>query len=227
MSPYLKTLLGGPVTVRSCLGLTVVLLGLFGLMEAGAYELRQVRLKVRVRHALPKVREETRRELRVLTRAIDEYKARLGAYPPDHLLSEDPIVVDAITNPLLYELYGTVYDSTNDAFCPLGHFPEINRKLVKKFFNESAFKNSGPKPELVNQFIHSSDIPGTLGVSEKPDVGVLAFFPNWPGIDPEVLEEFPLTPWQYNCSAPAHNPQSYDLWIEVPVSDGKIVVGNW
>lgn len=227
MFPYLKNLLGGRVTFRTCLVLGVLLLGLFGLMEAGAYELHQVRLKVRVRHAIPRVREETRRELEVLTRAIAEYKTRLGTYPPDHLVSDHPVVVDSVTNPLLYELSGTVYDSTNDAFWPLGHFPGISRKLVKKFFNESTFKNSAAKAELITQFIHSTDIPGTLGVSEKPDVGVLAFFPNWQGIDPELIGEFSLAPWRYNCSAPVHNPQSYDLWIEVPVSGIKIVVGNW
>lgn len=227
MFPHLKRFFGSEVSFRMCAVLGVAMLALFGLMEAGAWELHQVRLRSHVRHAMPKVREETSRELQILTRAIDDYKRRLGCYPPDHQVSQSPIVVDSITNQLLYELLGTVYDSTNDSFSPLGHFPEISGKLVKEFFNVSAFKNSAPRRERVNQFIHSGDIPGTLGVSEKPDVGVLAFFPSWDGIDPELLQEFSLAPWRYNCSSPVHNPKSYDLWIEVPVSDSKIVVGNW
>jgi hypothetical protein len=178
MLPYLKKLFGREVSVRAGAMLGIVLVGLFGLMEAGAWELHHVRLKSRVRHAVPRVREETSRELRVLTRAIDDYKSRLGCYPPDHLLSQSPTVVDGITNQLLYELLGTVYDSTNDTFSPRGHFPGISGKLVKKFFNVGSFKNSAEQPDLVKQFIQSTDIPGTYGVSEKPVVGVLAFFPN-------------------------------------------------
>jgi hypothetical protein len=227
MLPYFKKLFGREVSVRAGAMLGIVLMGLFGLMEAGAWELHHVRLKSLRQHAIPRVREETSRELRLLTRAIDDYKNRLGCYPPDHQLSQNPIVVDATTNQLLYELLGTVYDSTNDTFSPRGHFPGIRGNLVKKYFNVGSFKNSAEQPDMVKQFIQSTDIPGTYGVSEKPEVGVLAFFPNWEGIDPELLQEFSLAPWQYNCSAPVHNPKSYDLWIEIPLSNSKIVVGNW
>lgn len=227
MLPYLNKLGGTKVSWRGGALLGVALLALFGLWEAGARELHQLRVKNEVRRAIPKVREETGRELRLLIQAISEYKSRLGCYPPDHLVSQNPLVVDSITNQLLYELLGTVYDSTNDAFFPVAHFPSISTKLVKEFFNVSSFKNSAGRPELVKQFIHSGDIPGTLGVREKPEVGVLAFFPNWEGIEPDLLQEFSLAPWQYNCSKPVHNPNSYDLWIEVPVSNSKILVGNW
>ena len=227
MLPALQRLLGGKVSIRACLLLGVAILVMFGLVEAGAWELHQVRLRSRVHQAIPKVREETTRELRLLTRAIDEYRARLGCYPPDHQLNQTPVVVDSITNQLLYELVGTVYDRTNDTFWPVDHVPAISGKLLKEFFNVSCLKNSAAQAEGVKQFIRATDIPGMLGVSEKPPVGVLAFFPNWEGIDAELLEEFPLAGWQYNCSVPVHNPKSYDLWIEIQVPGSKIVMGNW
>ena len=171
-----------------CALLALAALALFGLMEAGGWELHQVRLKSRVQRAIPKVREETSRELRVLTQAIEDYKARFGCYPPDHLLSQNPPVVDSITNQLLYELFGTVHNTRNDTFMPTIRFPGISAKLVKEFFNVSAFKNTAEQPEMVRQFIKSGEISSTLGVSEKPDVGVLAFFPNWEGMDSDLLQ---------------------------------------
>jgi hypothetical protein len=227
MKSFLRKLLGKELSTQTCLLIGLGILLLLGLFQASAWGLHRVGLRNRVVQTIPKVRTETADELQTLTRAIQEYHKRLGCYPPDHLISRDPAVVDSVTNQLLYELLGTVYDGTNDTFCPNDRFPSISGKLVKQFFNVSSFKNSARSRELVKQFIHSTDVPGTLGVSEKPDVGVLAFFPNWEGIDPEVLKEFPLTPWQYNCSAPVHNHDSYDLWISVPVFGSNIVVGNW
>ncbi len=92
MLPYFKRLLGGQVSIRACALLGVILLALFGLVEAGAWEFHHVRLKSHVRHAIPRVREETTRELRTLTQAIDNYKSRLGGYPPDHLVSQKPVI---------------------------------------------------------------------------------------------------------------------------------------
>lgn len=227
MFPYLKKLGALQVSLRTGALLGLGLLGLFGLMEAGAWELRHVRLRSRVQHVLPRLRQETARQLHLLASAIDDYKTKLGCYPPDHLLSQNPPLVDTVTNQLLYELFGTIYDSTNDTFSPKGHFPSIRGSLVKRFFNVDSFRNSGKLASQVTQFLQSGDIQSTLGVSQKPDVGVLAFFPEWEGIDPDLLQEFELAPWHYNSSAPVHNPKAYDLWIEIPVSGTRIVVGNW
>lgn len=227
MLSYLKQLGRGEVSLRTGALLGLALLGLFGLVEAGGWELHQVRHQSRLHHALPRLRAETARQLRVLAQAIDEYKTKLGCYPPDHLLSVNPPVVDSVTNQLLYELLGTVYDRTNELFAPKGHFPSIRANLVKRFFNVDSFRNSGPSATRVTQFLQSSDIQSTLGVSEKPEVGVLAFFPQWEGMEPELMQEFGLAPWHYNCSAPVHNPKAYDLWIEIPVSDTTLVMGNW
>jgi hypothetical protein len=206
------------------MGLAVVLV--LGLGQVGIWEMHRVQFRNRLRQAVPRVRAESTRQLQMLTRAIENYKSTLGMYPPDHLLDSNPTVVDSITNQLLYELLGTVYDQTNDAFTPIG-FPRISAKLAKQFFNVTTFKNTSVHQELVKQFIRSSDILATMGVSQKPDVGVLAFSPNWEGIDPELLQEFPLVPWQYNCTAPVHNRGSYDLWVEFSILGSKIVIANW
>ena len=38
-----------------------------------------------------------------LVTAIEDYKSRLGFYPPDHALSGNPFVIDVATNQLLYD----------------------------------------------------------------------------------------------------------------------------
>jgi len=68
----------------------------------------QARLTSHARGAIPKVREETTRELRRLVSAIEGYKSSLGFYPPDHVISLNPPVIDAITNQLLYELLAEI-----------------------------------------------------------------------------------------------------------------------
>lgn len=70
---------------------------------------------------------------------------------------------------------------------------------------------SGGERFLVQFFIDWHQLKAG-SVNEKPDVG--------------VLQEFPLTPWQYNSSAPVPNRGSYDLWIEVPALGSNTVVGN-
>ena len=226
MLRYPKKLFSRHVSLLEGGVVVALVLALLGLFQLGVRELHQVRLTSRARGAIPKVREETTRELRRLVTAIEGYKSSLGFYPPDHVISQNPPVIDAITNQLLYELLGTLHDTTNDMFCP-DHFPAIRGNLVKQFFNVSSFKNCAEQPELVKRFMSASEIPATLGVSEKPAVGVMAFFPTWEGIDSEMTEEISLASWRYNSTAPVHNPGAYDLWIEIPVSGAKIVVGNW
>ena len=226
MVPDIKKLVSRDISLFSGAVVVLGVLAVLGLGWLGARELHEYLLKSRARQAIPKVREETTRELGLLVRAIEAYKSSLGCYPPDHVLSQNPPAVDVITNQLLYELLGTVHHPTNDTFAP-DHFPAISGKLAKQFFNVSSFKNSADRPELVKRFLNGSEIPATLGVSEKPDVGVLAFVPNWEGIDSELYQEISLAPWRYNSTAPVHNPGKFDLWIEVPVAGTKIVTGNW
>jgi hypothetical protein len=226
MIPGLRTLLRQDVSLRSGALVIAGLLAVAGLGSLAVREARQAQVRSRVRQAMPKVREETARELQTLMRAIEAYKSSLGCYPPDHVISRNPPRVDVVTNALLYELLGTVHDRTNEVFY-LEHLPAIRGRLVRRFFDVDSFKNCAERPELVKPFIRMSEIRSTLGVSSKPDVALLAFFPAWEGIEPELTQEIGLASWRYNATAPVHNPGSYDLWIEVPVSGTKVVVGNW
>ena len=36
-----------------------------------------------------------------------------------------------------------------------------------------------------------------------------------------------FSPWYYNASKPVHNPNAYDLWVEVLIGKETNVIGNW
>jgi hypothetical protein len=167
----------------------------------------------------------TRREF--LVSAIQNYKGSLGYYPPDHVISQAPLTVDPVTNQLLYELMGTVYDPTNGSFSP-GEFPPINTRLAKRFFNVDGFKNSADRPESVRRFLNITNAGTIVGINERPDdVGLLGYWPNWDGIDPDLYRFISLASWRYNSSSPKHNPGAFDLWIEIKTPRTNIMVGNW
>ena len=50
-----------------------------------------------------RVCQEARLQREQLVTAIEDYKSRLGFYPPDHALSGNPFVIDVATNQLLYD----------------------------------------------------------------------------------------------------------------------------
>lgn len=75
-----------------------------------------------------------RGELHRLATAIDNYKARLGHYPPDNPGKPS-------TNQLFYELSGTVYDG-NFGFEVYNSPQRIRTDTITAFFNALGFANS-------------------------------------------------------------------------------------
>jgi len=179
-----------------------------------------------LRAAIPRVYAEIYGQRQSITRAIESYKQTLNFYPPDHVLQQKPLVVDAFTNTLLYELVGSLHDSTNHFFEPAGFAP-ISAQTVRKYFHTDHFANTVEQRGEIRHFLDASNIIATMAVNQKPDVALLAYFPSWEGIEPELLGEIELGSWHYNQSAPIHNPGSYDLWIEIHTPLTNIVIGNW
>src|ERR1022692_4609730 len=59
--------------------------------------------QVRVESTLPKLADALCSQRQRLVTTISAYHQNLGLYPPDHVLSERPVVVDTVTNQLFYE----------------------------------------------------------------------------------------------------------------------------
>ena len=210
---------------RSLLAAVIIIALVAGVVIGREY-LARTRPRTHFHTAIPKICAELSQQRQLLQKAIEAYKAKLGFYPPDNVISRQPLVVDAVTNPLLYELLGTWHEPGADTFTP-ARFPGMHRSLIKSFFNTDGFKNSAAKPDEVQHFLDAADIEATVAVSSKPDVGLLGYYPNWEGIEPDIYSLIGLSPWRYNSSAPVHNAGSFDLWIEIETSQTNILIGNW
>jgi hypothetical protein len=206
------------------IGVVVALLAT-GLVVGG----RRVRAsrETELRLAATRLQQEVGKERDSLVSAIERYKATLGCYPPDHVVSRNPLRVDPVTNQLMYELFGNVYNPTNGDFLPT-QFPAIRGPIVKEFFNVDGFKNSVQSPQAPMRFLERSNVSAQYGINEKPDlVGVLGYMPNRAGMDSELYQPIGMPSWLYNSSAPIHNPGKFDLWIEIKTSYTNFTICNW
>jgi len=213
--------LKGGLLVLVCLG-AVIGLGLFG------YPLyARARSMAHLRSSIPMLCSEAARQRQVLVAAIENYKRTLKTYPPDHLVSQSPPIVDATTNQLLYELLGMVCDSTGGDFYS-SDFASIRRVDARRYFNASGFKNSGEDVAKIGHFLKKSELGATIAIKERPDtVALLSFWPSWQGVQPDLYQQIDIGTWCYNSSAPVHHPGAYDLWIEIKTPLTNIVIANW
>jgi|SRR5205823_6949073 len=223
--PTIGQLLNRRLSLADSLLVLVALAAVVGLSYAAySFVFRKV-LEARVRSAFPRVCKEARLQREQLVAAIEDYKSKLGFYPPDHVLSRNPFVIDAATNQLLYELAGTVYDPTNETFTAKD-FEKIEKRMIKELFSIDGFKNSAASPEQVKRFLSAEPVP-SMEVHDDPDISVLAFSRSFEGIDSEVAWEFAFSSWQYVSTAPTNNPVRFDLWIEIKADDKTNIIGNW
>jgi hypothetical protein len=215
---------------RSLTGRETVVILAIAAMLAGvgylAYEFVTAKvLETKVNAAIPTVSEKIRAQRAKLVSAIEAYKAHFGAYPPDHVISRQPLIVDSVTNTLLYELSGVIYDSTNKMF-ELSHLEAAEEKYVKQFFQIDGFKNCAQTTDKLKRFLTDEPLPA-LQLHDDPDVFALGYQVSYDGLAPEVVWEFQISPWRYVSSSPTNNPGKFDLWVDVKTKNRNLVIGNW
>jgi prepilin-type N-terminal cleavage/methylation domain-containing protein len=153
-------------------------------------------------------RKAVHAQLEQLTMLIEQYKEVKGYYPPEN-------TVDPGASPMFYELTGTTYKTV----------PEST--LMKTLLNAEGIINStnaipNPKnffPNIKNQYININQ--NTNPPNDVP-IYVLAVKVRSPqGQD--------YCRWNYRISPPneLHNPNGFDLWVEVQLNKGATVIGNW
>jgi hypothetical protein len=209
--------------------LAVVVVVLFAIALISAIQKRKARtdLEFRLSKVIKRLPSELCKQRDIIETAIERYKSELGFYPPDRIVSSNPMVVDPVTNQLMYELFGTRYDPTNGNSHP-SQFPVIRGPIAKRFFNVERFKNSVENPQTTRRFLEVTNVAAIFPVYPRPDmVGLLGYWPNWGGMDADLYQFVNVAPWQYNSSRPIHNPGRFDLWIVVETSRTNITVGNW
>ena len=178
-----------------------------------------------------KIKSRARAELAEIETAIDSYKLKLGHYPPDN--PGNPVL-----NQLYYELMGTTNDgrfyktldgSATVAITSLGAFFGAN--------NVSGFVNctkggGGDEGGSAQKFLVGGLKPNQIAIAPSGPT-ILVGVPWQKG--PPPFDYIPLTnsaaatlnPWRYNSSSPTHNPNSYDLWLDVIISGKAYRICNW
>lgn len=182
-------------------------------------------LDARVDAALPAICADVRHQRSAILAALEAYKAQFGPYPPDHVVRLQPTVVDPITNTLLYELAGVLYDPTNRFFQVAGLEPAEER-YVTNFFGVQRFKNCSDRSDRLKHFLSREDMT-PVQLHDDPDVFALGYNILSAGIAPELIWEIRASTWRYVSSSPTNNPGKFDLWIELKHKDWTKVVGNW
>lgn len=214
---------------RSAAILLALVIVLFAIALSSVIEKRKSRadLEFRLSKVIERLPGELCKQRDFIESAIERYKSELGFYPPDRIVSTDPLIIDPVTNQLMYELYGTIYDPTNGTSDP-GQFPFIKSSVAKQFFNVEKFKNSVEDSQKVRRFLDKTNLTATVLIHDRPDVvGLLGFWPNWEGMESDLYQFIDMASWQYTSSRPIHNPGKFDLWIVVQTPRTNITVANW
>ena len=163
--------------------------------------------------AMKRTRSRVKTELSQVESAIDNYKVQRGFYPPDNPANPG-------TNSLYYELSSTALNQAKTIYTTVwGDTLPVGS--ISATFGASGFINSNFTADDAKNY-HSSlrtnsqakvfTVNGAkvrlLGVSVKGPIG-------------------DFCPYFYNMSNPTHNPNGYDLWVEVLVSGQVRRYGNW
>lgn len=190
------------------------------------YDLVAARLlQSRVDAAFPLVCAAIREQRSAIIRAIEAYKAHFGFYPPDNVVSRQPLVVDAVTNSLLYELAGVNYRPEERVF-EVGTLKPAGARFVKGFLHTTGFVNCVSTPEQAKHFFVLENLPVRL-FHEDPDVFMIGFQVSLVNIPLDASWKIQVSSWRYVTSAPEHNPGKFDLWIEVSTKTRRQLIGNW
>jgi hypothetical protein len=206
---------------------TIVILAVAAGVGLAAYHFVSRRNRAsKVRAELPIIYRAVVEQRGRLVAAISAYKKAYGFYPPDHILSTNPITVETVTNQLFYELVGCVFDQTQQVWHPNGSSERLPPGLVRKFFGRD-FTNGTNGPFKPIGFLSSDSPKSLIVIHEKPEmIGLMTYWPNWEGFDGDA-SAFEIGTWQYNSSAPQHNPAAYDLWLRISTEETNLVIGNW
>lgn len=188
-------------------------------------------------------------ELAFLETAIEDYKAAIGIYPPDHVVEGGG--VNPFVNQLYYELNGVIANNQQGFYRLPGEnvsqrFTEAD---IRPIFNTAGFANVAEREEDLKYSVPELDQAMVTDLSNtkyKSKLRVLQVPVPWRN-HREIPGEFEspliyheggaavnplgtgsrINTWRYVSTNPTNNPASYDLWAEVLIGDEVKIIGNW
>jgi prepilin-type N-terminal cleavage/methylation domain-containing protein len=175
-----------------------------------------------------KIRSKARGELAAIEMAIENYKTKMGHYPPDN--PDNPRL-----NPLYFELEGAVL--MNGVFQTLDGSGRIRMNQLPNAFGarvtgiiNSSQPGIGDEVRTASKFIGDLK-PNQIGLLQTNSTDrafiLLSSIP-WPADLSYPLPGHPgMNPIRYNSSTPTNNPNSFDLWIDVMIDGKTNRISNW
>jgi prepilin-type N-terminal cleavage/methylation domain-containing protein len=154
----------------------------------------------------------TKTEFKEVESWIEGYKAKRGYYPPDN-------PGNAETNQLYYELSGTVFK--NGIYQTLDGSASIDQPTI-------GAELGNPN---INGFMNTMKEPRDEGMAAQKFIKELR-----PGQVSELNSKLKIlvgsmgpgaNPFRYISTNPTHNPNSFDLWIDINVQGKTLRICNW
>ena len=183
-----------------------------------------------------------------LETVIDRYHAKYGYYPPGNANASAQNLYPTLTNQLYYELVGT----TNIGTVAQPNFLTLDTRitntpvLTQQAFGVSAFMNlsrsgagtedgvaaqsflPGLKPAQIADLTVGKGLVTILCTAANSDPSYQPIIQQTASGPKPVLTEGGgnANPWRYLYPG-VHNPQSYDLWIQIFIGGKTNLISNW
>ncbi len=176
--------------------------------------------------AWPIMMDAARLQREAIVAAIETYHSHFGFYPPDHVVSRQPLRVEPVTNSLLYELGGTTYDAVKKTFAN-PRVDHVTRAALQETYQIDAFTNAVAPSEPLREFL-ALDGFGFSGLHDDPDLVALKLPIFVDAVTENAASEFAgSSSWHYVTTGATHNPGRFDLWMILRTDRREVIIGNW
>lgn len=174
-----------------------------------------------------------RAELEQLETALENYKAKYGAYPPSNKNSPGTDYDPMMFSQLYYELSGVTRDASGD-FTTLDGAAKITAKNYMIAYGvggvENCTQGGGEDGVSAKDFLpglKQNQIVGGISNLLAPNTVEIVTSVGGPDDGYKPLGVSHLNPFRYNSTNPTNNPGSYDLWIDLRISGVTNRISNW
>jgi prepilin-type N-terminal cleavage/methylation domain-containing protein len=170
-------------------------------------------------------------ELASLSAAISYYQSKKGFYPPDNTTM-------TTQSPLFYELTGTL--QTNKTATPSLLSQQTMEILASgpagqtfTLFNLPGFMNYTADPTELNSLNYFPGVKagqqyGSFYIAGNSGATFTLLGSQIPGpYTTSTVAKVTLNPWHYVSSSPTHNPNSFDLWLDISIRGQTNRISNW
>jgi prepilin-type N-terminal cleavage/methylation domain-containing protein len=177
-----------------------------------------------------KAKNRARAELKQIESYIELYKTKYNVYPPCSPVNDPKM------NSLYYELTGTRLN--NGVYTTLNGSSQIQPGDIHLAFLLDGFVNSmqgagndeGQQPrDFVTQTLRSGQFSRVLVTNKVllASTSVVILGSSLSGGDMLPGATGPINPFGYNSATPSHNPNSYDLWLDINIFGKTYRICNW